>query len=68
MKYLSFKDFEWRGKGLNEKMYLNGKIVISIDPKFFRKTEVDRTKCNVNETYKKLNGSQNFLNKNLYRN
>ena len=65
MRYLSFKDFEWRGKGLNEKMYLNGKIVISIDPKFFRKTEVDRLKCNVNETYKKLKWKPKFSKQKL---
>ena len=31
----------WRGKGINEKAYLNGKVIISIDKKYFRPTEVD---------------------------
>ena len=31
----------WKGKGINEKAYLNGKIIISIDKKYFRPTEVD---------------------------
>ena len=31
----------WKGKGINEKAYLNGKIIISIDKKYFRPTEVE---------------------------
>jgi GDPmannose 4,6-dehydratase len=31
----------WRGKGINEKAYLNNKIIISIDKKYFRPTEVN---------------------------
>ena len=31
----------WKGKGLNEKGYLNNKEIISIDKKYFRPTEVD---------------------------
>jgi len=31
----------WKGKGINEKAYLNGKVIISIDKKYFRPTEVD---------------------------
>ena len=31
----------WKGKGIDEKAYLNGKIIISIDKKYFRPTEVD---------------------------
>ena len=31
----------WRGKGINEKAYLNGKVIISIDERYFRPTEVD---------------------------
>jgi GDPmannose 4,6-dehydratase len=31
----------WKGKGLNEKGYLNNKIIISIDKKYFRPAEVD---------------------------
>jgi len=31
----------WKGKGLNEKAYLNNKMIISIDKRYFRPTEVD---------------------------
>jgi len=31
----------WKGKGIDEKAYFNGKIIISIDKKYFRPTEVD---------------------------
>jgi GDPmannose 4,6-dehydratase len=31
----------WKGKGSNEKGYLNNKEIISIDKKYFRPTEVD---------------------------
>ena len=31
----------WKGKGLNEKAYLNKKNIISIDKRYFRPTEVD---------------------------
>ena len=31
----------WKGKGMNEKGYLNNKAIISIDKKYFRPTEVD---------------------------
>ena len=31
----------WKGKGLKEKGYLNNKIIISIDKKYFRPSEVD---------------------------
>ena len=32
---------KWSGKGLNEKGYLNGKIIIAIDSKYLRPTEVE---------------------------
>jgi|TARA_B110000037_G_scaffold86877_1_gene102931 GDPmannose 4,6-dehydratase len=31
----------WKGKGIDEKAYFNGKIIISIDKKYFRPTEVN---------------------------
>ena len=31
----------WKGKGMDEKAYLNDKIIISIDKKYFRPTEVE---------------------------
>jgi GDPmannose 4,6-dehydratase len=44
---LSFKevgiDIEWRGHGINEKGYnkLTGKILVNVNPRYFRPTEVD---------------------------
>ena len=32
---------EWRGKGIDERGFLNGKRVIEIDPRYFRPSEVD---------------------------
>jgi len=34
-------DIEWRGEGLNEGAYNNGKRVFSVDPQFYRPAEVD---------------------------
>jgi GDPmannose 4,6-dehydratase len=35
-------DIEWRGKGLDEKGYCSGgRCIVSIDPRYFRPTEVD---------------------------
>lgn len=34
-------DIVWKGKGLKEKGYINKKAIISIDPKYFRPSEVD---------------------------
>ncbi len=36
-------ELEWKGKGVDEKAFnlANGKIVVEIDPKYFRPTEVD---------------------------
>jgi GDPmannose 4,6-dehydratase len=31
----------WKGSGLNEKCYWNNKIIIEIDKKYFRPTEVE---------------------------
>jgi GDPmannose 4,6-dehydratase len=44
---LSFKEvgieLEWKGSDVNEKAYnkANGKVLVEIDPKYFRPTEVD---------------------------
>ena len=32
---------EWRGKGLEEMGFVNGKNIIEIDPRYFRPTEVE---------------------------
>ncbi len=36
----------WKGKKLKEKAYLDNQIVIEIDPKYFRPSEVDSLKGN----------------------
>jgi len=39
-KYLNLK-ITWKGKGLNEKGYINDNVAISCDKKYFRPSEVD---------------------------
>jgi len=39
-KYLNLK-ITWKGKGLNEKGYINDNVAISCDKKYFRASEVD---------------------------
>ena len=34
-------NIKWKGQGLNEKCYYNNKVIIRIDPVYFRPTEVD---------------------------
>jgi GDPmannose 4,6-dehydratase len=36
-------EVEWKGEGVNEKGYnkANGEIIVEVDPKYFRPTEVD---------------------------
>jgi len=57
---LSFKkvgiDLEWEGEGINEKGIDSntGKILIEIDPKYFRPTEVDLLLGNSNKAKKEL--------------
>ncbi len=65
MNYLNLNNFQWKGKGKNEKLFYNGDIIFSIDSAFFRKTEVDRLKCDVKETYKKLKWKPKIYNKKL---
>ena len=36
--------FYWKGKGFNEKCYINGRIIIKIDKRYFRPNEVDSLK------------------------
>ncbi len=52
-KYINVKEFinlvvkklnvkiSWKGKGIKEKAYMNGEIIIEIDEKYFRPNEVD---------------------------
>jgi len=44
----------WKGKGLNEKGYFNGKIIIEIDKKYFRPAEVDTLKGDYKKAKRKL--------------
>tara|TARA_Y100000389_G_C17463532_1_gene523606 strand:+ start:2126 stop:3151 length:1026 start_codon:yes stop_codon:yes gene_type:complete len=37
-------NLKWKGKGLNEKCYWNNKLIIEIDKKYFRPTEVESLK------------------------
>jgi GDPmannose 4,6-dehydratase len=50
----------WKGKGLNEKGYLNNKIIISIDPRYFRPTEVDSLLGDSNKAEKKLKWKRDY--------
>ncbi len=45
----------WRGKGLNEKCYLNNKVIIEIDKKYFRPTEVESLQGDFRKAKKILN-------------
>ena len=45
---------KWKGSGLKEKAYLNKKIVVEIDPKYFRPSEVDSLKGNALKAKKEL--------------
>ena len=47
----------WRGKGINEKGYLNKKNIISIDKRYFRPTEVDSLLGNPTKAKKSLKWS-----------
>ena len=53
-KYLKMKII-WKGTGLNEKVYWNNKIIIEIDKKYFRPTEVNSLKGNYKKAKKILN-------------
>jgi GDPmannose 4,6-dehydratase len=44
----------WKGKNLKEKAYFNGKVIIEIDKKYFRPTEVDSLRGDYSKAKKKL--------------
>lgn len=50
-------DIEWKGKGLNEKGYdgATGKVLIEVDPRYFRPTEVDVLMGDFSKAKTKLN-------------
>ena len=52
-KELSMK-IDWKGKGINEVGYLNGKSIIKIDPRYFRPTEVENLLGDASKAKKKL--------------
>ena len=44
----------WKGINLKEKAYYNNKIIIEIDPKYFRPSEVESLKGNAQKAKKEL--------------
>jgi GDPmannose 4,6-dehydratase len=52
-KQLKMKIF-WKGKNLKEKAYFNDKVIIEIDKKYFRPTEVDSLRGDYSKAKKKL--------------
>ena len=50
----------WKGKGLNEKGYINNKLAISIDKRYFRPTEVESLLGNSRLARKELKWSPKF--------
>jgi GDPmannose 4,6-dehydratase len=50
----------WKGKGMKEKGYLNKKVIISIDKKYFRPTEVDSLLGDSNKAKKELKWKPNY--------
>ena len=47
-------NIKWKGKGLNEVGYLDGKKIIKIDPSYFRPTEVDNLLGDASKAKRKL--------------
>jgi len=50
----------WRGKGMNEQAYLNNKVVICLDKKYFRPSEVDSLLGDSRKARKELNWKPNY--------
>ena len=50
----------WKGKGLNEKGYLNNKAIISIDKKYFRPSEVNSLLGDSKKARKELNWKSHY--------
>lgn len=55
-------DIEWKGKGINEKGInkANGKVIIEVDPRYFRPTEVDLLLGNAAKARKRLGWVPNY--------
>ena len=52
-KEVGFK-VSWKGKGVNEKGYAGGKCIVSVDPKYFRPTEVETLLGDASKARRKL--------------
>jgi GDPmannose 4,6-dehydratase len=50
----------WKGKGINEKGYLNNKAIISIDKKYFRPSEVNSLLGDSSKARKELNWKPHY--------
>jgi GDPmannose 4,6-dehydratase len=50
----------WKGSGINEKGYLNNKVIISIDKKYFRPSEVDSLLGDCRKAKKELNWKHSY--------
>ena len=50
----------WRGKGIKEKGYINGKLYVSIDKRYFRPTEVESLLGKAELAKKELNWSPTY--------
>ena len=50
----------WKGSGINEKGYLNNKLIISIDKKYFRPTEVNSLLGDCRKAKKELKWKHNY--------
>jgi GDPmannose 4,6-dehydratase len=44
----------WKGKGVNEKGYADGKCIVAVDPRYFRPTEVESLLGDASKARKKL--------------
>ncbi len=52
-EYLNLK-IEWKGEGIKEAGYVDGKKIIMVDPRYFRPTEVERLLGDASKARKKL--------------
>jgi GDPmannose 4,6-dehydratase len=47
-------DIKWKGRGLHEKGIWNGNVIVSVDPRYFRPTEVETLLGDSSKARKKL--------------
>ena len=59
LKYLNM-NISWIGKGLSEKCYYKNRVIIKINKKYFRPSEVESLKGNPSKAMKQLNWSHKF--------